>query len=276
MPWKEVNPMEQRIQFVMKVKEGIHAFARVCHLYGISRKTGYKWWKRYQAEGLEGLGGRTSRPWSSPIQTSPQWRRRVIELKLKHPFRGPKKLRAMLLKQYGQECPSASTIGKILDQQGLTKPTRRRQSSSKTTRPPLTLAVRPNEVWAADFKGWFLTGDGKRCDPLTVSDLATRYLLCCKVCPNQKEATAREVFEGIFKEYGLPEVMRVDNGSPFGSRGCRGLSGLSVWWVRLGITVEFIEPAQPQQNGSHERMHKTLKAETTKPPSKMGTYGVSP
>jgi transposase InsO family protein len=181
MPWKELKPMEQRIQFTMKVKEGRLAFAKVCHLYGISRKTGYKWWNRYQNEGLPGLG---------------------------------------------------------------------------------------NEVWAADFKGWFNTGDGQRCDPLTISDLATRYLLCCKVCPDQKEQTAKAVFEKVFAEYGLPEVMRVDNGSPFGSRSCLGLSKLSVWWIRLGIRVEFIEPGQPQQNGCHERMHKTLKAETTKPASK--------
>ncbi|MEM1158965.1 MAG: IS481 family transposase [Verrucomicrobiota bacterium] len=266
MPWKEVDPMEQRIQFVMSVKEGSLPFSQVCYLYGISRKTGYKWWNRYQAEGLPGLGGRSSRPWTSPNQTSELWRERIIELKLKHRFRGPRKLHAMLQKRF-EDVPAASTMGNILGQEGLTKPKRRRRSSSKVTRKSLTQPVYPNDVWSADFKGWFRTLDGNRCDPLTISDLATRYLLCCKVCLNQKELTAKAVFIEVFREYGLPQVIRVDNGAPFGSRGPSGLSSLSVWWMRLGIKVEFIEPGNPQQNGSHERMHKTLKAETTKPPS---------
>jgi len=270
MPWKESALMEQRIQFVMKVKEGSLPFATVCNLYGISRKTGYKWWKRYLEEGLPGLGGRSSRPWTSPNQTSRLWRKRVIDLKLKHPFRGPKKLHVMLKKQFADspDCPAVSTVGIILAREGLTKPKRRRKRSGKMTRKPLTMATHPNEVWGADFKGWFRTGDGDRCDPLTISDLATRYLLCCKVCSDQKEKTAKAVFEEVFKQYGLPQIIRVDNGSPFGSRGSGGLSALSVWWIRLGIDVEFIEPGNPQQNGCHERMHKTLKAETTKPPSK--------
>lgn len=268
MPWKENALMEQRIQFVMKVEEGSLPFSTVCNLYGISRKTGYKWWNRYQVEGLPGLGGRISRPWHSPNETSKLWRQRIIDLKLKYPFRGPKKLRAMLLKQYGNGCPAKSTIGTILAREGLTKPKRGRKRSGQLTRKQLTLASRPNEVWAADFKGWFRTADGQRCDPLTISDLSSRYLICCQVCKDQKELTAKAVFERVFKQYGLPDVIRVDNGSPFGSRGSAGLSTLSVWWVRLGIEVEFIEPGNPQQNGAHERMHKTLKAETTKPPSR--------
>jgi transposase InsO family protein len=189
----------------------------------------------------------------------------VIELRERYPWWGPKKLRAKLIARYGaQGVPAASTLGTILVRAGLVRGRRRRRKSG----PPvehsqLTQAHKSNEVWAVDFKGWFRTGDGKRCDPLTVSDLASRYLLCCRALNAQSFEQARPVFEKLFTRCGLPRIIRVDNGSPFASRGAGGLSRLSVWWMRLGIGVEFIAPAHPEQNGIHERMHRTLKAEAT-------------
>lgn len=265
MPWKRVLPMEEKTAFIMKVKEGVESFAAVCRLYGVSRRIGYKWWGRYQEGGLEGLGERSHRPHRCPHQSKAVWKDRVVALRLRHPTWGPKKLRNQLVTRYGAEgVPAASTLGAKLKEMGLVKG-RRRRVRGIVDRGALTKAEKANAVWGVDFKGWFRTGDGMRCDPLTISDLGTRYLLCCRIVARQSYKEVRPVFEEIFKQYGMPEAIRVDNGSPFGSIGPGGLSRLSVWWISLGIKPEFIEPGHPEQNGVHERMHRTLKAETTKP-----------
>ena len=252
--------------FILKVKSGERSFKAVCQSFGISRRTGYKWWQRYQAAGLEGLTERSHRPQGCPHASDPRWIERVVALRLRHPTWGPRKLRVKLAERHGTEAlPAASTLGHQLKQRGLVRPRRRRGYRPVVVRRPLTQADRPNRVWAVDFKGWFRTGDGVRCDPLTVSDLFSRYVLCCEVVGHQSYAAVRPVFERVFRHYGLPEIIRVDNGGPFASTGAGGLSRLSVWWLTLGVAPEFIAPGHPEQNGVHERMHRTLKADTTRP-----------
>jgi putative transposase len=259
--------MEQRVRFVLMVQDDVEDFASVCRRFGISRKTGYKWWRRFEKEGLVGVEERSRRPLSSPRRTSPGWCKRVLLLRTKHPRWGPKKLRARWIAMgKGGAVPAASTMGRILAEAGLVGRRRgRRPPGPVVVREGLTEATAANEVWAVDFKGWFRLGNGERCEPLTVSDLYSRYILCCAGGPDVSYAQARPVFEGLFKEHGLPGKVRVDNGPPFGSRGAAGLGRLAVWWVSLGIEVEFIEPGHPEQNGSHERMHRTMKAEAIPP-----------
>jgi transposase InsO family protein len=192
----------------------------------------------------------------------------VLRERQRHRTWGPKKLQAVLATKYGvAPVPAVSTIGNLLRRVGLTRKTRRRRPVSQPDRTTRTAATHPNAVWAADFKGWFRTRDGQRCDPLTISDLASRYVLACRLVAGQRRDRVRPVFRQVFRRFGLPEVLRVDNGPPFGSRGVCGLSQLSAWWLQCGIRVEFIEPGHPEQNGGHERMHRTLKAETTRPPA---------
>ena len=268
-------PMEQRTKFVMEVEEAECSFAALCRAYGISRRTGYKWWGRFRAEGLEGLRERSRAPRRRPNQSACCWTQRAIALRERYPFWGPKKIRTRLLARFGRKekmvVPAVSTLGAMLCRAGLVRSRRRRRHGvalAQVPRSALRRAEVPNEVWAADFKGWFRTLDGKRCDPLTVSDLASRYLLCAEILSSQSVAQTQKAFRRLFARSGLPEVMRVDNGGPFGSRGAGGLSRLSVWWMRLGIKVEFIAPGHPEQNGSHERMHRTLKEQTTRPPAR--------
>ena len=267
MPWNSVIPMEQRLRFVLLVQDDLQTFSEACRLCDISRKTGYKWWERYNLDGLKGLEERSHRPFQSPMETPIAWTKKVVFLRQKHPHWGPKKIRARLLgtsKKTG--VPASSTIGRILASLGLVKAGRkRRRAGPVVTRPGLTAPLSPNHVWAVDFKGWFSLGNGERCEPLTVTDLFSRYLLCCSGGSDVSYAQARPVFEKLFKEYGQPSNIRVDNGPPFGSTGAAGLSRLAAWWVSLGITPEFIDPGHPEQNGSHERMHRTLKAEALKP-----------
>lgn len=268
MAWKMVLPMEERIRFVLAVEQREYPIAELCRQYGISRKTGYKWIRRYQADGLDGMRERSRRPLHCPHKTSQQWVDRIIQHKLKHPRWGPKKIRIILQEQgWPGPTPAASTIGNILDRAGLVKPRKRRRRRKRSFQGPFTQAERPNHVWGVDYKGWFRTGDGQRCDPLTVSDLYSRYILGVKALPNQAYSAARDVFEHLFSHYGLPEVIRSDNGSPFASTGAGGLSRLSVWWILLGIKLELIAPGHPEQNGSHERMHLTLKQEACHPAS---------
>jgi putative transposase len=270
MPWKEVLPMEERANFVLAVKRGEESFARLCRGYGISRKTGYKWWRRFCGEGLEGVRERSSRPGHSPGRSAAKWSAAVIKLRERYPWWGPKKLRAKLRERYANDAavPAASTLGAMLMRARLVRSRRRRrQGGPQMARSQLRVASKANEVWAVDFKGWFKTGDGQRCEALTMSDLATRYVLCCRALGEASFARVYPIMKRVFKLYGLPRIIRVDNGSPFASRGAGGLSRLSVWWMRLGIAVEFITPGHPQENGSHERMHRTLKAETARQPA---------
>ena len=268
MAWQEVAPMEERVRFVLKATREAVGFAALCHQFGISRKTGYKWLARYQAHGLAGIREWSRRPHRSPTRLPAEVVGLVLRERHRHTSWGPKKLRALLATKYGiTSVPAASTLGRLLQRHGLTRPPRRRRPVSQPDRTTRTPATRPNAVWATDFKGWFRTQDGQRCDPLTISDLYSRYVLVCRLVPGQRMEDVRPVFRQVFRWFGLPEVLRVDNGLPFGSHGVAGLSQLSAWWLHLGIRVEFIEPAHPEQNGRHERMHRTLKAETARPPA---------
>jgi len=267
MPWRQVMPMEERVRFVIMVEDEVENFANACRHFGISRKTGYKWWHRYRREGLLGLKERSRRPLQSPKGTSLSWKKRILLLRKKHKHWGPKKLRARLkVRTRRGNVPASSTIGRILAAAGLVRRGRKRRGAGPiVTAPVLAAALSVNDVWAVDFKGWFCLGNGERCEPLTVSDLCSRYILCCAAGSNVSYEQARAVFERLFRINGQPARMRVDNGPPFGSRGAAGLGRLAVWWISLGIEPEFIEPGHPQQNGSHERMHRTLKAEAIKP-----------
>ena len=261
--------MEERIRFAVLADKGRRTMTELCAEFRISRKTGYKWLRRYRQFGLAGTREWSRRPGHCPQQTAAAVVRRLVQERRAHPRWGPKKLQVVLRRAGGwAHVPSVSTLGAILQQRGLTVKRRRRRGqvvcpAART----LTVPTRPNEVWAMDFKGWFKTGNGQRCDPLTITDLYSRYLVCCRALPGPTQGGTQRACRAVFRRYGLPEVIRVDNGTPFASMGLARLSRLSVWWLRLGIRVEFIRPASPQLNGSHERMHRTLKAEATQPAS---------
>lgn len=268
MAWKEVLPMDERVRFVLEVEKAEESVADLCRVYGISRKTGYKWIGRYEAEGMEGMRERLRRPKQSPNQTSLEWVKRILYQRVKHPKWGPKKLRKVLKEQgYSGPLPAVSTMGQILDRAGLVVSRKKRRKSWRGTSGPLTKPDRPNQVWAVDYKGWFRTRDGMRCEPLTISDVFSRYVLEARVVAHPTYEEARKAFEKVFRTYGLPDLIRSDNGSPFASRGVGGLSRLSVWWMLQGIRVELIRPGHPEENGSHERMHLTMKQDTCCPPA---------
>jgi len=260
--------MEQRQRFVALIESGHFTISELCQEFGISRKSGHKWLRRYQEDGVQGLENRSRAPRSIPCRTEVEVERLIVAERRRRPTWGPKKLHRVLLLKHGIESPPArSTSGEILKRNGLVKPRRRRPGVFKVDRDDLPPAERVNQVWAVDFKGWFLLGDGSRCDPLTLSDLCTRYLLKVKAQSGQTLGPTQKSFEHAFRSHGLPEIIRVDNGSPFASMGPGGLSRLSVWWISLGIDVEFTRSGCPQDNGSHERMHRTMKKECCQPSS---------
>ncbi len=268
MPWKEICPVDERVRFIAAVQEDPRGnFSRLCERFGISRGKGYKWLARYREHGPGGLEDRKPVPRECPHKTPDAVVDLVLELRKKHPFDGPKKLRSMMLETAGDELvvPAASTIGDILARHGLVRPRRARLRVPPSTE-PLGHAVQPNDVWCTDFKGHFPVGDGVRCYPLTITDAVTRYLVKCEALVQPQHAPVREHFERAFREFGLPRAIRSDNGPPFASTAIGGLSHLSVWWIQLGILPERIEPGQPQQNGRHERFHRTLKEQTASPP----------
>ena len=266
MPWKERKALDEKQSFINEWNLDQVSLAELCRRYEISRQTGYKWLARYQREGEAGLEERSRAPLDHPQAMSPRVRQRLVELRSRHPSWGPRKLRAYLQRQAPKIVwPAASSIGDLLRREGLAHPRRRRKRTPPYTE-PLKHAEAPNQLWCADFKGWFLTQDGTRCDPLTITDAYSRYLLRCCVVPRTDGQHAWAVFEAAFREFGLPDAIRTDNGSPFASRAPAGLSQLSMKWLRLGIRHERIAPGQPQQNGRHERMHQTLKQETASPP----------
>jgi putative transposase len=268
MAWQDVAPMEERIRFIVEATREGKGVSALCREFGISRKTGYKWLTRYRAWGLAGLHELSRRPRASPTRIPAAVEALVLRERHRHRTWGPKKLQAILATKYGVvPGPAVSTIGNLLKRHGLTRKTRGRRPVSQPDRRTQTAATAPNAVWAADFKGWFRTRDGQRCDPLTLSDGYSRYVLACRLVAGQRHDRVRPVFRQVFRRFGLPAVLRVDNGSPFGSRGVCGLSKLSAWWCQLGIRVEFIAPGHPEQNSVHERMHRTLKAETARPPA---------
>ncbi len=259
MSWKETCPMDERMQFVAEYLKDQWPVAQLCRQYGISRKTGYKWMTRYEAEGWPGIREHSRAPHLCPHETPEALQERLVQLRRQRPYWGPRKLlHRLAILEPETAWPAPSTAGDILKRHGLVA-TRRRRCRTPSAPSPLQAARQPNEVWGTDFKGWFRTQDGTRIDPLTLSDLASRYLLCCESLGQATYAQVQPVFVAAFREYGLPTVIRSDNGPPFASVGLGGLSRLAVWWIRLGIRPERIAPGHPEQNGRHERLHRTLK-----------------
>ena len=268
MPWKEASSMEQRIRFVNLAESGRFEILGLCREFGISRKTGYKWIGRYRQHGSEALRDLSRAPKCMPRRTDAEVEAMVVMERRKHPTWGPKKIqRALEVVHHLERVPARSTIGEILKRHGMVEARRRRPGAFKVDRSELQEPERTNHVWAADYKGWFTLGDGGRCDPLTASDLHSRYIIRLEAVPQATQYWTRRACERAFEINGMPEIMRVDNGSPFGSIGPGGLSKLSAWWITLGIRVEFTRPGHPEDNGSHERMHRTMKAECCEPAS---------
>jgi transposase InsO family protein len=262
--WKETRVQDERARFVLEADAEEVALAELCREYGISRKTGYKWIARFQSEGVAGLADRSRAPHTQPQAVSEQIEQQIVELRTQHPRWGERTLKSWLEQHRDDESwPAAATIGAILKRRGLTVPRKRQPRATPSTE--LNTATAANQVWGIDFKGWFRTQDGSRCDPLTISDLHSRYLLRCQVVRRCDDTHVRPLLVAAFREYGLPERIRSDNGPPFATTGRGGLSRLAVWWIRLGIVPERIEPGKPQQNGRHERMHRTLKQYTAQP-----------
>lgn len=265
MPWRETCAVDQRSDFIAEVKNGGASFTAVCRLFGISRQTGYKWWRRWKQE--HSVEEKSRRPKSHPATTSRAIVKRILSQRRQFPLWGPVPLRKRLQTLWPHiDWPAASTIGDILKRHGLVKQRRKRPRVAPRTR-PFSNCREPNDVWCVDFKGQFKLGDGSVCYPLTVMDGASRYLLACVAFHHPTLANVRGVFVELFKKYGLPKAIRSDNGEPFASTSsAAGLTQLSAWWARLGITLERIDPGKPQQNGRHERMHLTLKQATCSPP----------
>jgi putative transposase len=266
MPWEERKAVELRTKFVQEAERKSEAFAELCRRYSISRVTGYKWVQRFAQQREAGMKERSRAPRRVPHAMSAATAERIIALRHQHPRWGPRKLRAYLSKRHpASPWPAASSIGELLKREGLSHRRRRRVRTPPYTQ-PLAHAQAPNQVWCVDFKGWFRCGDGTRCDPLTITDAFSRYLLRVTLVEKTDTPRAQAVFEAAFREFGLPHAIRSDNGAPFASKAPAGLSRLSMWWLRLGIRHERIDPGCPQQNGRHERMHQTLKQEAASPP----------
>ena len=268
MVWKETCVMDERMCFVAAHLEGRGTISALCRQFGISRKTGHKWLRRYESEGVAGLEDRSRAPHGNPRALDGEIILEVLAVRHRYPSWGPRKVKAWLEDNRGDvHWPPASSIGNLFDRAGLTRPRKRRRRS-----PPQSLPFSPcrcpNDVWCVDFKGWFLTGDGIQVDPLTISDAHSRYLLCCEPVGRTDQAHVWPLFEAAFREFGLPKAVRSDNGPPFASRGAAGLSRLAVKLIKAGVLPERIAPGKPQQNGRHERMHLTLKQDTASPPAR--------
>jgi len=265
MPWKECSVMDERLRFVARLLEG-EAMTGLCREFGISRKTGYKIFERYKEHGAEALNDRSRRPVRYANQLPEQIESLIVTLKREKPHWGARKIRELLLRRLDGDVrvPAKSTVHAVLHRHGLVKGIR--GPRRRATGTPLSAGVAPNELWCVDFKGEFKLGNGQYCYPLTVTDHASRYLLLCEALESTREELAITAFEQLFLERGLPQAIRSDNGVPFASPNALfNLSKLSVWWLRLGISIERIKPGNPQQNGRHERMHLTLKKEATRP-----------
>lgn len=266
MPWKESRPMDERGQFVFFVYEGELSITELCEHFGVSRKTGYKWLKRYEKEGLEGLTDRARVPHRMPNRTKEDVVDFTISMRRRHPSWGARKLMQLGRKKRPQlKFPSETTVNNILKREGLTRKRSRRYKPSHPGR-PFTTPREPNDIWTTDFKGEFRLGNGYYGYPLTVCDEYSRQILTCKGLYSTGYEGAFEEYRRVFKEYGLPRAIKSDNGMPFATIGLARLSKLSVWWIKLGINPILIEPSSPYQNGKHERMHRTLKEECTIPP----------
>ena len=258
--------MEERTRFVVEYESGEWTMAELCRHYGISRKTGYKMLARWQLCGSEGLKNLSHAPRTHPNQTAAEIEEAVLRLRRAHMRWGPRKLRKWLeTRAPRQPWPAPSTIGELLKRSGLSHPHHPRRRTPPYTQ-PFASAERPNQLWCADFKGWFRTQNGERIDPLTMNDACSRYLLRCQAVDKTDTEAVRAISEAAFREYGLPWAIRTDNGPPFASRAVAGLSRLSVYWMKLGIVPERIRPGHPEQNGRLERVHRTLEEETASPP----------
>jgi Integrase core domain. len=269
MSWLTGSLVSIRERFALAALQERELFAQLCRRFRIARFTGYKWLHRFRRHGCAGLRDRSRRPHHSPRQLALRWRQALRQLRRRHPTWGPRKLRARLRHLHPRvHLPVARTFARWLRRLELVPPRPRHQRHGPQLPPPKrTVARAPNDIWTIDFKGWFRTGDGTRVEPLTVRDLKSRFLLDVRLLANQSDTATRRVLTRVFRRYGLPKVIRVDNGPPFGGCGPRGLSRLSVWWRRLGIHVEFGRPAHPEDNAAHEQMHGVYQAEVAARPA---------
>jgi putative transposase len=267
MVWKERSRVDERVLLVSEYMKGERAMTQLCSDFGVSRKTAYKWLARYNADGPSGLADRSRAPLTHPQRVEQVVIEALVQARRSHPHWGARKILAWLSrKQPELELPVSSTVNAVFAKYGLSRSRQARRRTPPYT-DPFAEADAPNRVWCADFKGEFKTGDTKRCYPLTITDAFSRMLLRCTALRSPKTVSVQPIFEAAFREFGLPDRIRTDNGTPFASRGAGGLSTLSVWWVKLGIRHERIQPGHPEQNGRHERMHRTLKQETLRPPA---------
>lgn len=268
MPWQEVIAVELRHQFVQDAQRRLVPIAELCAAYGISRKTGYKFLTRYRAHGRAGLADQSRRPHRSPAVLDPILLARLLEAHDHHPFWGPRKLLRLVQRRWpAAPWPARCTVARHFERLGLVT-ARRRVRRPGPAGPPRAPMDTPNAVWTTDYKGQFKLGTGDYCYPLTVADGYSRMLLACQALRSTQLQEAQPVFARLFREYGLPVRIRSDNGVPFASQALGRLSTLAVWWVRLGILPDLTAPASPQQNARHERMHRTLKRECTRPPER--------
>jgi putative transposase len=266
MPWEEICAMDQKLQMIGDWLSGKFSITDLSEVYEVSRNTVYKWIDRYETEGPGGLEDRSRAPARHPNAILSPIVESIVTARINHRKWGPKKLMQWLRDHYPeQQWPAASTAGEILKREGQIRP-RKRKRRTPPYNEPFTSCDQPNQVWSADYKGQFRMGNGRVCYPLTISDNCSRYLLVCRGLPRPTFDQTRPWFEKVFREKGLPEAIRTDNGAPFASVGLGGLSKLSVWFIKLGITPERIDTGHPEQNGRHERMHRTLKEETASPP----------
>lgn len=272
MPWNHSDPETERMRFVTLAQEGLYEMTELCERFGVSRQTGYTTLERVEKHGIDGLKDRSHAPHSCPQRIGEEMRELLLEARRAHPGWGPRTLIDWLKQKpqhHGVTFPAASTVGDLYSREGLVKRRPRTRNWSHPGRDRVRVGE-PNDLWTMDFKGDFRMGDGRRCYPLTIADAHTRFLLVCHGLDSTAHAGAQAVVERAFREYGLPQAIRTDNGGPFATKAIAGLSRLNVWWAQLGIGHNRIAPGHPEQNGSHERMHRTLKQETAFPPAADG------
>lgn len=267
MPWRARKAVDERRDFLKEWMRQQDSLAELCRRYEISRPTAYKWIERYRDLGEAGLQERSRAPLHHRQAMSTAMVDQVLKIRERYPRWGPRKIQAYLQKQEGkQHVPAASSIGELLRREGLSR-TRSKRKRTPGSSMPLSQGLEPNDLWCTDFKGWFVCGDGKRCDPLTISDACSRFALRCRAVSKTDGVRVKAVYVTLFQEAGMPRRIRSDNGPPFAAPAPAGLSRLAIWWLHLGIAHERIRPGCPQENGQHERLHQTLKQETASPPA---------
>lgn len=267
MPWNQTDAMKERMRLITDYESGDFGVSDLASKYGVSRKSIYKWLARFEQEGVQGLEERSRAPHTQARAISEEVVEAILELKARWPRWGAPKLLARLERDWEGQVPAESTVSEILKRHGLSFTQKKRRRATPSMQ-PFAHVQQPNDVWCVDFKGWFRTGDGSKCSPLTLTDASSRYLLRCQgLGESTGGLLVKPIMISAFREYGMPLAIRSDNGPPFASRGLGGLSALSVWWLRLGIGLERIEPGKPQQNGRHERFHRTLQEYTSAPPA---------